>query len=84
MEQYLGRYSGLILYLKEMDEVSYAKLCAVCIILFHRQSIKTLCWRQAYFSAASELHCAQIKAILSIYNGLVKKLTEEDAEQSTS
>ena len=30
VEVYLGRYSGLILYLKEMDEVSYAKLCAVC------------------------------------------------------
>lgn len=29
VEVYLGRYSGLILYLKEMDEVSYAKLCAV-------------------------------------------------------
>jgi exocyst complex component 1 len=30
MEQYLGRYSGLMLYLKEMDEGVYAKLCAVC------------------------------------------------------
>lgn len=29
MEVYLGRYSGLILYLKEMDESAYAKLCAV-------------------------------------------------------
>ncbi|KAF9785840.1 exocyst complex component sec3 subunit [Thelephora terrestris] len=28
MEKYLGRYSGLILYLKEMDEAMYAKLCA--------------------------------------------------------
>jgi len=30
LEKYLGRYSGLILYLKEMDEAVYAKLCAVC------------------------------------------------------
>jgi hypothetical protein len=30
MERYLGRYSGLMLYLKEMDEGVYAKLCAVC------------------------------------------------------
>ena len=30
MEQYLGRYAGLMLYLKEMDEAIYAKLCAVC------------------------------------------------------
>lgn len=29
METYLGRYSGLLLYLKEMDEGVYAKLCAV-------------------------------------------------------
>ncbi|KAG6889916.1 hypothetical protein C0992_003620 [Termitomyces sp. T32_za158] len=29
METYLGRYSGLVLYLKEMDETVYAKLCAV-------------------------------------------------------
>jgi hypothetical protein len=28
-EKYLGRYSGLILYLKEMDELIYGKLCAV-------------------------------------------------------
>ncbi|KAG6830301.1 hypothetical protein H0H92_001379 [Tricholoma furcatifolium] len=28
MEAYLGRYSGLMLYLKEMDESVYAKLCA--------------------------------------------------------
>jgi hypothetical protein len=30
LEKYLGRYSGLILYLKEMDEAVYAKICAVC------------------------------------------------------
>lgn len=29
MEQYLGRYAGLMLYLKEMDEGVYGKLCAV-------------------------------------------------------
>lgn len=34
LEKYLGRYSGLILYLKEMDEVVYAKLCAVCVPCF--------------------------------------------------
>lgn len=35
MENYLGRYSGLILYLKEMDEGAYARLCAVCPSLVH-------------------------------------------------
>lgn len=29
LETYLERYRGLLLYLKEMDESSYAKLCAV-------------------------------------------------------
>lgn len=29
LERYLGRYSGLILYLKEMDEAVYARLCGV-------------------------------------------------------
>ena len=32
LEKYLGRYSGLILYLKELDEATYAKLCAVCTL----------------------------------------------------
>ena len=34
LEKYLGRYSGLILYLREMDEAVYAKLCAVCTPCF--------------------------------------------------
>jgi hypothetical protein len=29
LENYFGRYAGLMLYLKEMDESLYAKLCAV-------------------------------------------------------
>jgi hypothetical protein len=29
LEDYLGRYSGLMLYLREMDETIYSKLCAV-------------------------------------------------------
>ena len=28
-ETYLERYRGLLLYLKEMDESAYAKICAV-------------------------------------------------------
>lgn len=33
-ETYLGRYGGLMLYLKEMDETMYGKLCAVCFFSF--------------------------------------------------
>jgi hypothetical protein len=29
LESYLGRYAGLMLYLREMDEGIYSKLCAV-------------------------------------------------------
>ncbi len=29
LEGYLGRYSGLMLYLREMDESVYSKLCGV-------------------------------------------------------
>lgn len=31
-ENYLGRYAGLLIYLKEMDETVYGKLCAVSVI----------------------------------------------------
>ncbi|KAJ6519655.1 exocyst complex component sec3 subunit [Mycena sanguinolenta] len=63
LEQYLGRYAGLMLYLKEMDEKVYAKLCA------------------SYFSAASELHNTQIKALMSTYINLVRKGSEEEHDQ---
>ncbi|KAJ7357195.1 exocyst complex component sec3 subunit [Mycena albidolilacea] len=62
LEQYLGRYAGLMLYLKEMDEKVYAKLCAT------------------YFSAASELHNTQIKALFSAYINLVRKGAEEEQD----
>ncbi|KAJ7706358.1 exocyst complex component sec3 subunit [Mycena rosella] len=63
IEQYLGRYAGLMLYLKELDEKVYAKLCA------------------AYFSAASELHHAQMKALFSAYINFVRKASDEDQDQ---
>ena len=33
LESYLDRYSGLVLYMREMDEVTYSKLCAVSVSL---------------------------------------------------
>ncbi|TEB38979.1 exocyst protein [Coprinellus micaceus] len=63
IEKYLGRYAGLMLYLKEMDEAVYGKLCA------------------AYFSSMSDLHQAQITALLASYLNLVKK-GEEDEQDS--
>ncbi|KAF5375148.1 hypothetical protein D9758_000450 [Tetrapyrgos nigripes] len=65
-EAYLGRYSGLMLYLKEMDEGVYGKLCA------------------AYFSAASILHGAQVKALLSAYLSFIKKPSEDGQGENLS
>ena len=31
LEGYLGRYCGLMLYLKEMEEIKYSKVCAVSV-----------------------------------------------------
>lgn len=36
IEAYLGRYCGLMLYLKEMDENKYSKVCAVsCVFTYN-------------------------------------------------
>lgn len=80
METYLGRYAGLILYLKEMDEGVYSKLCAVSMLAYF--GLIGANHGQAYFSAASDLHGKQMKTFFSIYADLLKKPCEEDTEQS--
>ncbi|KAI5124152.1 hypothetical protein M0805_000962 [Coniferiporia weirii] len=64
IESYLGRYIGLMLYMKEMDENRYSKTCA------------------AYFSAASDLHAKQIKALLTSYSKFIRQAPDEEAEQA--
>ena len=32
LEDYLGKYCGLMLYLREMDEDKYSKICAVSLL----------------------------------------------------
>lgn len=66
LESYLDRYSGLILYMREMDEVTYGKLCA------------------AYFSAASQLHNAQMTSLLSHHNSSIKRAQEDEPDNSFS
>ena len=51
METYLGRYSGLLLYLKEMDEAVYAKLCAV--------RLRATCYQNHPDSSIGVLRCSQ-------------------------
>lgn len=82
METYLGRYCGLMLYLKEMDEKIYAKICAVSLSLTCTRCV--LNGGQAYFTAASELHLKQSKALLTAYGVLIKRPTDEETEQGTS
>nr|GAT61106.1 predicted protein [Mycena chlorophos] len=46
LETYLGRYAGLMLYLKEMDEKIYEKLCVAYFTAssaLHKTQIKALC-----------------------------------------
>jgi exocyst complex component 1 len=82
MESYLGRYTGLIIYLKEMDESIYAKLCAVRIT-WHPRTTPMTGHLQVYFSAASELHGIQMKKMLSMYATFVKKVSEDTQESSS-
>jgi hypothetical protein len=84
LESYLGRYSGLMLYLREMDESAYGKICGVIIYFLSNIVIISFSCPQAYFSAASDLHSTQIRALLSTYMDFVKKATEEEIEQGES
>lgn len=83
LQAYLGRYSGLMLYLREMDELVYGRICGVMIFIISTNHYLTF-FLQAYLSAASDLHNVQIKALLSAYMDLVKKATEEEIEQGES
>jgi len=70
-----------MLYLKEMDETMYAKLCGVR----HVQFSMGIGWRldQAYFSTMSDLHKTQMTAILAGYLTLIKKGQDDDLDAGT-
>lgn len=79
-ESYIGRYCGLILYLKEMDESVYAKICAVSTDGMMMNLFRGAKNVKAYFSASSELHSQQVKALISICNGLMKSTVDDETE----
>ena len=79
LENYLGRYGGLMLYLKEMDESVYGKLCAVRFRAFAAR-LALIRRTQAYFSAASNLHMTQIKAFLTICSTMVKRGVDDEGD----
>lgn len=49
LETYLARYSGLILYLKEMDESTYGKLCGVRQLHILLSFCSLIYWRTELF-----------------------------------
>jgi hypothetical protein len=82
MENYLGKYCGLMLYLREMDESRYSKVCAVRC---HSKLIAmplTICNNQTYFSTASDLHNKEVRGLFMKYIELVQRAPEEDEENS--
>lgn len=85
LESYLDRYSGLILYVRDMDEVAYGKLCAVRVSLDPPPCVgsQLILGLKAYFSASSQLHNAQISSLLSHYNGSIKKPPEDEPDNGS-
>ncbi|CAE6460065.1 unnamed protein product [Rhizoctonia solani] len=80
MEKYLNKYSGLILYLREMDESRYSKVCAVCYISILRPLAEIDKVLKTYFSAASDLHSQEIRALFMKYIELVQHAPDEDGD----
>jgi hypothetical protein len=86
LESFLDRYCGLILYMREMDEVAYGKLCAVgasSVPLLVSVANHPSLGSKAYFSAASQLHNTQMTSLLTHLNGSIKRAPEEDPENNS-
>jgi hypothetical protein len=86
LENHLDRYSGLILYMREMDELAYGKLCAVSASLaLFLASVdnSSIVGSQAYFSSTSQLHNTQMTALLSHLNGSIKRTPEDEPDNNS-
>lgn len=81
LEDYLGKYCGLMLYLREMDEDKYAKICAVSRLGL-KALYRTHLVSQSYFSAANDLHSKEMTSVFMAYMALVKVMTDDDPELS--
>ncbi len=68
-----------MLYLKEMDEGKYSKLCAVRAISDDCDG--KLTYIQTYFSAASDLHSKQVKALVKLALNAIKRTPDEEEHQ---
>jgi hypothetical protein len=68
MCEYLMMYEGLVLYVKEMDEDRYQRLCSVGQKILARSQIDG----QSYMSTISSLHQSEIKDMLLTFLGTLK------------
>lgn len=85
MEDFLGRYCGLMLFIKETDQTRYQQICSVGPLVPSRRFVEAHhCSNrlQAYFSTMSELHRQEIRDVLAHFRGQVRKATEEELEAS--
>lgn len=90
MEDFLGRYCGLMLFVKETDQARYQQICSVSLdrpSWAARRSVVRADWiwvrfRQAYFAAMSDLHKQEIRTLMAHYRGQVRKATDEEREAS--
>ncbi|KAF8330358.1 exocyst complex component Sec3-domain-containing protein [Cantharellus anzutake] len=82
MELYIGRYSGLILYMREMDETKYSKVCATYYSVsseMHGKEMKALfpptwiCARKPLMKAKKSVRLTLITTNLSRMNTQLKR-----------
>lgn len=87
LEDFLGRYCGLMLFVKEMDRGHYQQICAVSCDARARQnrvSSDAVRLQQAYFKAMGDLYRQEITDLLASYRAQIRKATDEDLEASES
>lgn len=86
MEDFLGRYCGLMLFVKEIDYERYQAICGVSR-LFRWKLTRTLTdlllrLLQAYFAAVGDLHRAEMQAFMAHLKSQLKLPTEEEIDSS--
>jgi len=95
MEDFLGRYGGLMLFVKEIDEKRYQLICTVRPHLFSpvypcskaraepkERRLTSLARQKAYFTTMSDLHRTEIQQLMSTLRGQIKKTSEDELEAS--
>ena len=84
MEDFLGRYCGLMLFVKEIDQARYQGICAVRLSFYSiAEGLRQINrFRQAYFTSMSDLHKTEVQALLGSLRIQVRKPTEDDFEAS--